>query len=124
MIVEKKTVLGTDGILAQVPLGSAGRCTALGNLILLAVRASDCDKCRHGALLALGHSQHKTQCDIDLSRPPLLRHYRVANQTVNYFSLSSKGAQKLILKTYAMLLSGFRFLDTSIDFSSGNIQSD
>src|SRR5262249_35206736 len=70
-----KTVLGTDGILAKVALGSAGRCAALGNLVLLAVRASDCDICRHRALLALGHAQHKTQCDIDLSRPPLLRHY-------------------------------------------------
>src|SRR5215510_771494 len=75
MIVEQKTPRGAEGVLAQVALGSAGRCAALGNLLLLAVRASDCDKGRHGALLALGHSQHKTQCDIDLSRPPLLRHY-------------------------------------------------
>jgi hypothetical protein len=41
VIVEEKTAVGTESILAQVTLGSAGRFATLDDLIVLAERASD-----------------------------------------------------------------------------------
>jgi hypothetical protein len=50
--VEEKTAVDTEGILAPVTLGSAGRFAALDDLIVLAARASDGDPCRHGHSLS------------------------------------------------------------------------
>src|SRR6266404_5205264 len=49
-IVEQKTSLGTEGVLAEVALGSSGRFPAFDDLVTLTVRASDCDE-SHGPLL-------------------------------------------------------------------------
>jgi hypothetical protein len=88
-VVEQKTPFGTEDVLAQVALCSPGRFAAFDNLIALTVRASDRDKC-HGSLLALGHHQYKAQCDINLSRSPLLKHYpqnhRPLLSTVRYYN--------------------------------------
>ena len=78
--VEEKTARGTEDILAEVALDSVSRFAALGNLMVLAVRTSDCDTCRHGPLLPDGCWEDLAQCDINVSRPPLLRHYCLGDE--------------------------------------------
>jgi len=73
-MVEQKILRHTEGILAQVAPGTPGRFVAFDNLLAVAMRALDHDKC-HGPLLALGHCHSETQCDITLSRSPLLKPY-------------------------------------------------
>jgi hypothetical protein len=73
-IVEKKTSLGTEGVLAQVALCSPGRFPAFDDLVTLTVRAADGDE-RHGPFLPHGGYEDEAQCDSNLSPSPLLKHY-------------------------------------------------
>src|SRR5215471_14186745 len=76
-IVEQKTARGTQGVLAEVALGTPGRFPASDNLVTLTVRAADGDE-RHGPFLPMRSYEDKAQCDIHLSPSPLLKHYRSA----------------------------------------------
>lgn len=71
-VVAQKTPQDTEDVPAQVELCSLDRFAALDNLSAVTVRASDRDTW-HGPLLALGHHQHKAQCDINLSRSSFLK---------------------------------------------------
>src|SRR3989442_14923055 len=73
-IVEQKTALGTEGVLAQVALCSPGRFPTFDDLVTLTVRASDGDE-RHGPFLPNGGYEDEAQCDSNLSPSPLLKHY-------------------------------------------------
>src|SRR6266581_4080399 len=73
-IVEKKTSLGTEGVLAEVALGSPGRFPAFDDLVTLTVRAADGDE-RHGPFLPHGGYEDEAQCDSIRSLSPLLKHY-------------------------------------------------
>src|SRR5215471_3434714 len=73
-IVEQKTALGTQGVLAEVALGSSGRFAAFDDLITLTVRAADGDE-RHGPFLPKRGYKDEAQCDINPSPSPLLKHY-------------------------------------------------
>src|SRR5262249_32011085 len=73
-IVEQKTALGTQGVLAEVALGTPDRFPAFDNLVTLTVRAADGDE-RHGPFLPMRSYEDKAQCDIHLSPSPLLKHY-------------------------------------------------
>src|SRR6266581_3342222 len=70
-IVEQKTALGTEGVLAQVALCSPGRFPTFDDLVTLTVRAADGDE-RHGPFLPMGGYEDEVQCDINLSPSPLL----------------------------------------------------
>src|SRR6266446_10771419 len=82
-IVEQKTTLGTQGVLAEVALGSSSRFATFDDLVTLTVRASDCDEC-HGPLLPARGYEDKVQCDSNLSPSPLLKHYPSALPCVEY----------------------------------------
>src|SRR5215471_6195749 len=84
-IVEQKTALGTQGVLAEVALGTPGRFPAFDNLVTLTVRAADGDE-RHGPFLPMRSYEDKAQCDIHLSPSPLLKHYPIAVR-YNYHAL-------------------------------------
>src|SRR5215510_5749416 len=73
-IVEQKTALGTQGVLAEVALGAPGRFAAFDDLVTLAVRAADGDE-RHGPFLPKGSYEDEAQCDMHRSPAPLLKHY-------------------------------------------------
>src|SRR5207249_8991451 len=73
-IVEQKTSLGTEGVLAYVALGSSGRFPAFDDLVTLTVRAADCDE-RHGPFPPNRGYEDEAQCDSNLSPSPLLKHY-------------------------------------------------
>jgi hypothetical protein len=66
-VVEQKTAGGARWVLAEITLGSAGGFAALGNLTVLAVRASDGDPCWHGALLRDGCWEDVAQYGINFS---------------------------------------------------------
>src|SRR5438093_1101830 len=76
-IVEQGTALGTQGVLAEVALGSSGCFAAFDDLVTLTVRAADRDE-RHGPFLPMGSYEDEVQCDIHLSPSPLLKHYQSA----------------------------------------------
>src|SRR4030095_12090124 len=84
-IVEQKTSLGTQGVLAQVALGSSGCFPAFDNLVTLTVRASDCDE-RHGPFLPNGGYEDEAQCDSNLSPSPLLKHYPARHALLGHAS--------------------------------------
>ena len=69
-----KLHLGTEGVLAQVALGSPGRFAAFDDLVTLTVRAADRDE-SHGPFLPDGGYEDEAQCDSNLSPSPLLKHY-------------------------------------------------
>src|SRR6266478_6324015 len=73
-IVEQETSLGTEGVLAEVALGSSGCFPAFDDLVTLTVRTSDCDE-RHGPFLPNGGYEDEAQCDSNRSPSPLLKHY-------------------------------------------------
>src|SRR5215813_11548235 len=73
-IVEQKTALGTEGVLAEVALGSPSCFAAFDDLVTLAMRATDGDE-RHGPFLPDGGYENEAQCDSNLSPSPLLKHY-------------------------------------------------
>jgi len=73
-VIEQKTAGGRRRVLAEITLSSAGRFAALGNLMVLAVRASDGDQCRHGARLPNGGWEDVAQYGINVSRLPFLIH--------------------------------------------------
>src|SRR5207245_7914832 len=73
-IVEQKTSFGTQGVLAQVALGSSGRFAAFDDLVTLTVRTTDGDE-RHGPFLPKAGYEDKAQCDSNLGPSPLLKHY-------------------------------------------------
>src|SRR5262249_47265852 len=75
-IVEQKTALGTQGVLAEVALGSSSRFAAFDDLVTLAMRAADGDE-RHGPFLPKRGYEDEAQCDINPSLSPLLKHYRL-----------------------------------------------
>src|SRR6266436_1006081 len=77
VIVEQETSLGTEGVLAEVALGSSGRFPAFDDLVTLTVRTSDCDE-SHGPFLPKGGYEDEAQCDSNRSPSPLLKHYRIA----------------------------------------------
>src|SRR5215472_5567955 len=88
-IVEQKTALGTQGVLAEVALGSSGRFAAFDDLITLTVRAADGDE-RHGPFLPKRGYKDEAQCDINPSPSPLLKHYPCAEADAE--SLGQKGS--------------------------------
>ena len=71
--VEQETSLGTEGVLAEVALGSSGCFPAFDDLVTLTVRTSDCDE-SHGPFLPKGGYEDEAQCDTNLSPSPLLKH--------------------------------------------------
>src|SRR5215471_3025849 len=73
-IVEQKTALGTQGVLAEVALGSSGRFAAFDDLLTLTAQAADGDE-RHGPFLPKRGYKDEAQCDINPSPSPLLKHY-------------------------------------------------
>src|SRR5215467_10691995 len=73
-IVEQKTALGTQSVLAEVALGSSGRFAAFDDLVTLTVRATDGDE-RHGPFPPDGGYKDEAQCDSNRSPSPLLKHY-------------------------------------------------
>ena len=73
-----KLHLGTEGVLAQVALGSPGCFPTFDDLVTLTVRASDGDE-RHGPFLPNGGYEDEAQCDSNLSPSPLLKHYLYAH---------------------------------------------
>jgi hypothetical protein len=79
-IVEQKTSFGTQGVLAEVALGSSSRFAAFDDLVTLTVRAADGDE-RHGPFLPKGDYEDKAQCDSNPSLSPLLKHYHYVNHT-------------------------------------------
>src|SRR6266478_8061921 len=74
-IVEQETSLGTEGVLAEVALGSSGCFPAFDDLVTLTVRTSDGDE-SHGPFLPHGGYEDEAQCDSSLSPSPLLKHYQ------------------------------------------------
>src|SRR5215510_13586273 len=74
-IVEEETALGTEGVLAEVALGTPGRFAAFDDLVTLTVRAADRDE-GHGPFLPKRDYEDEAQCDSILSPSPLLKHYR------------------------------------------------
>jgi hypothetical protein len=85
-IVEQKTALGTQGVLAQVALGSPGCFPTFDDLITLTVRAADGDE-RHGPFLPNGGYEDEAQCDSNLSPSPLLKHYPLGMSCVKSIDL-------------------------------------
>src|SRR6516162_5976577 len=77
-IVEQETPLGTEGVLAEITLGAAGRFAAFDDLVTLTVRAADGDE-RHRPFLPMRSYEDEAQCDINPSPSPLLKHYRWMN---------------------------------------------
>src|SRR5712692_4410776 len=75
-LVEEKTPLSTCDILAPGAWFATARCAAFDDWLAVTVGTSDRDE-RHGPLLASGSSQDRAQCDINLSRSPLLEHYPI-----------------------------------------------
>src|SRR6266702_3556385 len=73
-VVEQKTLCGTRGVLAQVPLCAAACFPTFDDLIAVTMRTPDRDE-RHGTLLASERCQEKAQCDINLGLSPHLEHY-------------------------------------------------
>src|SRR5262245_44397186 len=73
-IVKKETALGTEGVLAEIALGTPGRFAAFNDLVTLTVRAADRDEC-HGPFLPKRDYENEAQCDSNLSPSPLLKHY-------------------------------------------------
>src|SRR2546427_6593672 len=73
-----KLHLGTEGVLAQVALGSPGRFAAFDDLVTLTVRASDGNE-RHGPFLPHGGFEDEAQGDSNRSPAPLLKHYQMDN---------------------------------------------
>jgi hypothetical protein len=71
---EQETPLGTQGVLAEVALGTPGRFAAFDDLVTLTVRAADSDE-RHGPFLPKGGYEDKAQCASNRSPSPLLKHY-------------------------------------------------
>src|SRR5205085_2811862 len=71
--VEQETALGTQGVLAEVALGSPGRFAAFDDPLTLTVRASDGDE-RRGPFLPKGGYEDEAQCDSNRSPSPLLKH--------------------------------------------------
>src|SRR5215471_9887646 len=80
-IVEQETPFGTEGVLAEITLGTAGRFAAFDDLVTLTVRAADGDEC-HGPFLPMRSYEDEAQCDIHLSPSPLLKHYPAIAQQV------------------------------------------
>jgi len=78
-IVEQETSLGTEGVLAEVALGSSGCFPAFDDLVTLTVRTADGDE-SHGPFLPKESYEDEAQCDIHLSPSPLLKHY-LPNET-------------------------------------------
>src|SRR5712691_12433373 len=78
-IVEQETSLGTEGVLAEVALGSSGCFPAFDDLVTLTVRTSDCDE-SHAPFLPKESYEDEAQCDMHLSPSPLLKHY-LPNET-------------------------------------------
>src|SRR5262245_13764445 len=76
-IVEEETALGTEGVLAEVALGTPGRFAAFDDLVTLTMRAADRDE-GHGPFLPQRDYEDEAQCDSILSPSPLLKHYRNA----------------------------------------------
>src|SRR2546422_3856833 len=72
--VEQKTALGTQGVLAEVALGSSGRFAAFDDLVTLTMRAADRNE-SHGPFLPKGDYEDEAQCDSNHSPSPLLKHY-------------------------------------------------
>src|SRR5215471_1426210 len=85
--VEQKTALGTQGVLAEVALGAAGRFAAFDDLITLTVRAADGDE-RHGPFLPKRGYKDEAQCDSNPSPSPLLKHYLFAEYLSRTLSAS------------------------------------
>src|SRR5215475_10555346 len=83
-IVEQKTALGTQGVLAEVALGTPGRFPAFDNLVTLTVQAADGDE-RHGPFLPMRSYEDKAQYDIQLSPSPLLKHFPSLHATTGVF---------------------------------------
>src|SRR5438132_14307392 len=73
--VEQETALGTEGVLAEVALGSSGCFPAFDDLVTLTVRTANGDE-RHGPFLPKESYEDEAQCAITLSPSPLLKHYR------------------------------------------------
>src|SRR5467141_4392927 len=65
-IVEQETSLGTEGVLAEVALGSSGCFPAFDDLVTLTVRTSDGDE-SHGPFLPKESYEDEAQCDMHLS---------------------------------------------------------
>ena len=73
-VIEEKTPRSARSVLAQGALGTTACLAAFDALLTVTVQTAGGDE-RHGPLLALGHCQDETQCDINLSPSPLLEHY-------------------------------------------------
>src|SRR5262245_57074999 len=84
-IVEQKTALGTQGVLAEVALGTPGCFPAFDNLVTLTVRAADGDE-RHGPFLPMRSYEDKAQCDIHLSPSLLFEHLRLLGCLVLFYT--------------------------------------
>src|SRR5437879_11634702 len=74
-IVEQETSRGTEGVLAEVALGSSGCFPAFDDLVTLTERTTDRDE-GHGPFLPKESYEDEAQCAITLSPSPLLKHYR------------------------------------------------